>query len=299
MSQITIRSYEHAADFEPVRRFLIEAYEPGRAPRSWLEPRWAYMHYHPLIKGLPLREIGIFEEDGVMVGMINFEHSMAFAYFQARPGFEHIQPVMFEYALDHVGGWSRSLEREVLGLYINEQDATLIDLAKRNEFVHESRWDEPHSRMILDEPVIVPEVPAGFRLQSLEEENDLGKINAVLWRGFNHEGDPPDDEIPGREHMQRAPGFCRDLTIVAVTPTGDYASFAGMWVDGNRVAYVEPVATDPEYRRMGLGAAAVLETLRRAADLGAEVAWVGSDQDFYTAIGFTTEFSNELWLRDR
>ena len=43
----------------------------------------------------------------------------------------------------------------------------------------------------------------------------------------------------------------------------------------------------------------VLETLRRVQDLGAEVAWVGSDQEFYRAIGFVSEFTNELWLRDR
>jgi predicted N-acetyltransferase YhbS len=298
--QISIRSYDHAADFDAVGRFLVEVYEPGRALANWLEPRWQYMHYHPFIEGLPLDLIGVVEEDGEMVGLVTFEHSPAFANFQTRPGHDHVKEAMFDYAVGRFGGWSHNLEREVLGVFLNEFDTTLINLAKSHGFTQMPEWDEPHSRFLLDRPVEVPPLPDGFRLQSLEDENDLRKINAVLWRGFDHEGPPPDGEIPGREHMQRAPGFRKDLTIVVVTPEGDYASFAGMWiVPENRLAYVEPVATDPEYRRMGLGAAAVLETLRRVADLGAEVAWVGSDQDFYHAIGFTTEFRNELWLRDR
>ena len=258
------------------------------------------MHFHPLIEGLPLEEIGVVEEGGEVVGVVHFEHSLAFAYFQTRPGSEHIKADMFDYAIAHFGGWSRSLGRDIHGLFINESDVGLRELAGAAGFTREDRWDETHSRFLLDAPVAVPALPDGFRLQSLDDENDLAKVNAVLWRGFNHEGPPPDDEIPGRRFMQRAPNFRKDLTIVAVAPDGRYVSYAGMWiVPENRLAYVEPVATDPDFRRMGLGAAAVLETLRRVSDLGADVAWVGSDQEFYTSLGFTSEFRNELWVRDR
>ena len=96
----------------------------------------------------------------------------------------------------------------------------------------------------------------------------------------------------------RAPNFLKDLTVVVVAPDENYVSYSGMWVvPENRVAYVEPVATDPDYRRMGLGKAAVLESLRRAAALGAEVAWVGSDQGFYKAIGFETMFAAYPWVK--
>jgi predicted N-acetyltransferase YhbS len=295
-----IRSYDSAADFDAVGRFLIEVYEPGQTLSNWLQPRWEYMHYHPLIQGVPVDEIAIVEEGGEMAGMVHFEHSVPFVYFQTRPGHDHLKPAMFDYAVDHFGGWSRSLERDLLGLYIHDSDTTLIELARSHGFTRLPERDEAHSRFLLDRPVVVPPLPDGFRLQSLDEENDLRKINAVLWRGFNHEGPPPGSEIAGREFMQQAPNFRKDLTIVAVAPGGDYGSFAGLWVvPENRIAYVEPVATDPKYRRMGLGAAAVLETLRRGADLGAEVAWVGSGQAFYKAIGFTTEFRIELWVRDR
>ncbi len=143
-------------------------------------------------------------------------------------------------------------------------------------------------------------LPEGFHLQSLADENDLRKINQVLWRGFNHQGPPPEEEIEGRKEAQAAPNFRHDLTIVAVAPSGDYVSFCGIWyVPENRLTYVEPVATDPDFRRMGLGKAVVLEGIRRTVPLGSEVAWVGSEQKFYEAIGFTKSYQAEAWIKYR
>jgi predicted N-acetyltransferase YhbS len=96
--------------------------------------------------------------------------------------------------------------------------------------------------------------------------------------------------------MQSAANFRRDLNIVAIAPDGAYAAYAGTWYEPlNRYAYVEPVATDPTYRRLGLGRAAVLEGVRRCGLLGAEVAYVGSDQEFYKAIGFELIFNTQCW----
>jgi predicted N-acetyltransferase YhbS len=48
---------------------------------------------------------------------------------------------------------------------------------------------------------------------------------------------------------------------------------------------------------MGLGKAAVLEGIRRCGELGATVAYVGSDQEFYLAIGFTKVYNNDCWRK--
>ncbi|MCJ7551114.1 MAG: GNAT family N-acetyltransferase, partial [Anaerolineae bacterium] len=145
------------------------------------------------------------------------------------------------------------------------------------------------------------ELPEGFRLKSLADDNDLVKINRVLWRGFNHEGEPPegDEDLEGRRKMQSGPNFRHDLTIVVEAPDGNFVSFCGMWYENvNRIAYVEPVATDPDYRRMGLGKAAVWEGIRRCGAEGATVAYVGSDQKFYHAIGFRTLHYRNCWTKN-
>jgi predicted N-acetyltransferase YhbS len=65
----------------------------------------------------------------------------------------------------------------------------------------------------------------------------------------------------------------------------------------NRFAYVEPVATDPAYRRLGLGKAAVLEGIRRCAELDATVAYVGNDLPIYRSVGFQKIYVSECWLK--
>jgi predicted N-acetyltransferase YhbS len=81
-----------------------------------------------------------------------------------------------------------------------------------------------------------------------------------------------------------------------VAPDGEFVSYCGMWYEpGTGYALVEPVATDPRYRRMGLGRAAVLEAVRRCGVLGARQAFVGSSQQFYYSIGFYPCCNETFW----
>ena len=60
---------------------------------------------------------------------------------------------------------------------------------------------------------------------------------------------------------------------------------------------MEPVCTDSDYRRMGVGTAAVMEGIRRCAEEGATVAFVGSEQPFYHTMGFEKLFNIPLWAK--
>lgn len=92
------------------------------------------------------------------------------------------------------------------------------------------------------------------------------------------------------------PHLNRDLNIAVVAPDGSYAAYCGIWYDpATAYALVEPVCIDPDHRRRGCGRAAVLEAAHRCAQLGAEVAYVGSDQPFYYAVGFAPHSSGTWW----
>lgn len=294
---VTARPYNPASDYEPASRFFIGVYEPTDRLLNWLQPRWEYMHHHPFIADVPLERILVFEDDGRIVGLAHPEDKLAFVYFQRAPGYDGILPAMFAHANEFFGGPSIMLQRDIIGLFINDFDQTLEDLAASFGYepldIHDG-----YSKYDLTRPVPEVTIPDGYRLQSLAEENDQQKINLCLWRGFNHEGEIPEADLNGPAVAQHAPNFRRDHTIVAVAPNGDYVSYAGIWhVPENRLAYVEPVATDPVHRRLGLGRACVLETLRRVQTAGAEVAWVGSDQPFYAAMGFEKRFQRNLWVK--
>lgn len=73
-----------------------------------------------------------------------------------------------------------------------------------------------------------------------------------------------------------------------------------MWYDQEAgFAVIEPVATDPDYRKMGLGKAAVLEGIRRTGELGAKTALVGSSQQFYYSIGLRPFSTATIWRKSK
>jgi N-acetylglutamate synthase-like GNAT family acetyltransferase len=92
------------------------------------------------------------------------------------------------------------------------------------------------------------------------------------------------------------PNVNLNLKIAIADPNGNFVSYCGMWYDINSEdALVEPVATEPAYRKMGLGKAAVLEGIKRCGELGAKRAFVCSSQQFYYNIGFRPYTSSTCW----
>jgi predicted N-acetyltransferase YhbS len=294
----SVRPYDPEQDYEAVGRFLVRTYAPAAVHRNWLQPRWEYMHYHPLLQESwsDLEACGVWENGGEIVGVTHFEHRRGVNYLEVDPCYPALKREMLEYAEANLFGEFK--DGTAVHVYIDDRDDELRAIA--TELGYEPKPDLAERTSTLGIPDPFPEIRVreGFRLQSLEDEFDVRKIHRVMHRGFGHVGEPPEDELDSRRRKLSAPGLRRDLTLVAVAPDGDYASFCGMWMDyDNRVCYIEPVATDPDYRRMGLGTAVVLEGLRRCGAEGATIAYVGSDQAFYESIGFAVTHSRTPWKK--
>jgi predicted N-acetyltransferase YhbS len=255
------------------------------------------MHFHPSIKAMDLSKIGIAEEYGEILGVVHFEANHAEVFIQAHPDHQELKEILLDHAEnDGFQGMSRSKNRLFRAVFVNDFDAELESIVIERGYEKWEDFAQPMALYMMDKPVPPVELPAGYQVQSLAEENDLRKINRVLWRGFNHPGSPPEEEIEGRKFGQQAPNFRKDLTIVTVAPDGNYVSYCGMYyIPQNKIAYLEPLATDPDYRRMGMAKAAVYESMRRVKELGAKEVWVGSGQEFYLALGFEVKFTAYPW----
>jgi len=292
----TVRQYNHAADFEKVGRFLVRTYRPAGTHINWHQPRWGYMHFHPLIRQVELDAIGLWEVHGEIVAVVHPEHSMGTAYFEVDPACDVLKDEMLTYAERHMSVAGDGVRR--LRVYINDQDDDFQRRAAERGYT-KGEGCEPMSHLYIREPLPAIRLADGFRLKNLAEENDLAKVDRVLHRGFNHGGEPPSGGTAGRQFMQSAPNFRKELNVVAVAPDGNFASYCGIWCEPvHKVAYIEPVATDPDYRRRGLGRAVVLEGIRRCGELGAEVACVGSVHPFYLSLGFRQVYNRTAWQRE-
>jgi GNAT superfamily N-acetyltransferase len=297
---ITFRHYIDPADYKRIDDFLIRHYQPGNRDGKWIEPSWEYMHFHPALDSASLDKIGIWEDAGEIVAVVNYEWHLGDAFFQFRPAYRHLRQEMLDYAEANLFGLSKRDRRKYLCAYVNDNDEEFVSLVKGRGYEIDVEGCRPMYQLAIPEPFPAITLPAGFRLLSLADECDWTKVNRVLWRGFNHEGEPPvtPEELESRRKMFDTPSGRRDLKIVVEAPDGEFVAFCGMFYEPyHKFAYVEPVATDPAYRRLGLGKAAVLEGIRRCGALGATVAYVGSNQKFYQAIGFTKVYNSDCWLK--
>ncbi|MGD8683129.1 MAG: GNAT family N-acetyltransferase [Chloroflexota bacterium] len=296
--RVTLRDYRHQQDYARVYRFLGELYQPDDRLPSWLPARWEYMHGHALIERIALSSIGVAEMGhGRIVGVVHPEHVPQERYLQVRPGHEAVRPLLLDWAEQHPADPGGSAAARV-AVFVDDADRSWQDLMAARGYVRSSEARETHARLRLDLPLPEARCPAGYRLTNLAEEDDPTKVHHVLWRGFDHDGEPPTDGRAERERAQRTPHFRQDLNLVAVEPGGAFVSYAGLWhMRALRVAYVEPVATDPGHRRRGLARALLAEGLRRVREEGATTAWVGSDQALYRELGFEVTASSSLWQR--
>jgi GNAT superfamily N-acetyltransferase len=297
---IKIRNYAHPDDYNKISEFLIAHYKPGNADGNWIEPVWEYMHGHPFLDGTSLQKIGVWEDKGEIVAVVHYESILGEAFFEFHPAYHHLRDEMLAHAERHLTGISKKDGRKYLHAYINDNDPESQALMQSRGYEKDPERTRPMYQFVIPEPFPGITLPDGFRLTSLAEDCDWVKVHRVLWRGFDHGDDVPmnEEELESRRKMFDTPKARRDLKIAVAAPNGDIAAFCGMFYEPNgKFAYVEPVATDPVYRRMGLGKAAVLEGIRRCGELGATVAYVGSDQDFYKALGFRYVYNSECWVK--
>jgi len=297
---LTCRPYHHNSDYARVSEFLIAHHQPGNLDGNWLEPAWEYMHFHPALDGACLGKIGIWEDSGEIVAVAHPEWRLGEAFFQRHPAYRRLCGEMLDYAEANLAGVSCQDGRRYLRAYVNDDDPDFLALVQARGYVQDPEETRPLYCFKIPTPYPAIPLAEGFRLTSLAEECDWAKVHRALWRGFDHEGEPPmsDEELESRRRMFDTPKARRDLKIAVAAPDGAFVAFCGMFYEpAGRFAYVEPVATDPAYRRLGLGRAAVLEGIRRCASLGATVAYVGSDQQFYQAIGFKKVCNSECWVK--
>lgn len=290
--KITLRRYRLLSDFERVSQFMRLNFKKYQLGGNVPQPFWEYAHTHPYFNHSLTHRIGIWEENEEIVGIACYEMNVGECYFSTKEGYDFLKQEMVEYAETELS--KRSADQYSLDVRVYDYEEHLIKLLVQKGY--HKVYSEPIRVYNYDSGFSMRTLPEGFTFLTLENENDLRKINDVLWRGFNH-GDEPNDDLDSRLLMQSGPHFRKDLTAIIKAPNGEYACFAGMWVDGvNDFAYLEPLATAPRYRSLGLATVAVTELMKRTEQLGATYCFGGAP-DFYPKIGFETACHREMWSK--
>ena len=238
--------------------------------------RFAWMMAHPDLDTDKLSKIALFRaENGTLVGVALFDTAFENRWFMIHSiADEKLFREMIEYAAQ--------IDGDAVTLKVNRKDFALCGLLRNLGFASH------HAESVLEinlSNITVPSLPCGFCFNEPNGVISELQWRTVLHRGFGGVGVPkvPTDDIRIAEKQLMSPEYNKTFVICGE----EYTAFCGVWYGGGRTAYIEPVATVPECRRMGLGRAVVLEGMRRVREKGAERAIVISDSEFYYKIGMT------------
>jgi hypothetical protein len=291
---IVQRRYKLLGDFDKVLKYLTDIYNIETLNSYLLPQFFEYAHTHPAFNHKLTHRFGLWEDNNGIVGIACYEMNIGECFINIKDGYNSLLPGMIKYSEDNLS------EKNSLSIWIVEKEAEKKSLIEKMGYkkIH----SEPVTIFTYDKPFPEKALPKEFSVISLEDENDFDKIDDCLWYGFDHGPGPALgaglEKIDDRIQMQSGPHFRKDLTTVIKAPNGDYACFAGMWIDEqNKYAYLEPLATQPKYRRMGLATIALAEGMKKTKKLGAKYCF-GGTREFYHDIGFKTIANRELWKKE-
>lgn len=290
---IKIRRYSLLADFDKVSCFIDKNYDSDTLNSYLLRPFFEYAHTHPAFNHKLTHRFGLWEDDGKLVGVTCYEMDLGGCYISVKEGYENLFQEIVDYSEDEL---AKAIDnKRKLGVWITDKERQKSKILQEKGY--KKVYSEPVNIFTYDKEFLEVKLPEGFSIISLEDENDFKKINDCLWKGFNH-GPEPDDDLDCRMLMQSGPNFSKELTTIIKAPNGDYACFAGMWFnEANKYAYLEPLATTPEYRKMGLATIALTEGMKKTKLLGAKYCF-GGMFDYYKKIGFETICYREKWEKE-
>ena len=297
MTGVSSRPLRQPDDFWPVRDFLGALYPITPPGTVWEVRRWDGSMWHSDPPGVAPERV---ERTRLWVtaGGRIVAAAMSEGDRQIHP---HVHPA-FGHLLAEVIAWSEEAaaaagDDRVL-LHVWDHDEPTRRIAVERGYQQSTGWEVLRSLRLGTAVLPAPVVQPGYTVRATRREADdqaiADLLNAAFHRTIHRAADLTN-------FHRWAPSFRRELDLVADPGDGTLAAYAAVcWDSCNRHGIFEPVCTHPDHRRRGLARALMLEGMRRAHDLGAEVVDVGTgDMDpanaLYASLPFSETYRGRYW----
>jgi len=289
MSNITSRVYENEKDFQTIINLLTKVRPPER------------------LNDYPTK--------------VNIEENLAWENVRAntRIWFDHDRPIGWAYVDDfsnlrwefdsqynetigtEIVEWGESCIQKSEGASLDasckESHTERISFLKRNGF-HQTETTSIFLVRYLSEPIPEPELPQGFVIRPIKGMEEAEAVASTHRAAFGTEYMTTERRIAIMSTSEYDPS----LDLVLIAPDGSIAAYCSCSVNKDEKAGdTDPVATHPNYQRMGLARALLIKGMQLLKERGMVSAHLGTSGDNIAmqktaeSVGFTIEYKN-LWF---
>lgn len=292
MKNITTRQFSVLADCGRIYQFMLDIYERdwrNGVPAPFFE--YAFSSFASWMDITYSYKNRIWEDNGEIVAFCFYESPVTDIYFSLKPGYEELAREMIVYADEHMPIKGGKIQLILFG----GQDALMKAAGQHGYYqVSEAIDMQFDFEEALDYPL-----PEGFHFVR-PEDYDVVKGNKCVWKGFDHEQSegPWNYQCEQNDYLLSvAPHSTWEYAAAIANKEGEYVCYAGMWwTPENKLAYMEPLCTVPEYRHKGLASAALSELYHRMKKLGA-THMTGGMNEFYRKIGYRPAVKWTYWQK--
>jgi ribosomal protein S18 acetylase RimI-like enzyme len=158
----------------------------------------------------------------------------------------------------------------------------------------------------LADPIPAPTLPLGFVIRSVTGEQEVGALVALHRAAFGTENLSSDDRLS----WMRTSDYDSNLDLVAVAPDGRLAAYCFCGISqednartGRNEGFTDPVATHPDFQKLGLATALLLHGMRLLRDQGVDWAVLSTLNDNIAmqrtaqAVGFQVAWESQWFSR--
>lgn len=265
--------------YQQVCDFLIELYKKNNYHHNWNWARFEWMHEHSLTKKELLDYMGLWFDDDHLIGAALIDMFFGEAFVGVLPQYQYLYTEVLKYAFDNLK------DDQGLGVALHDDNKLEIDEAIKQGF-EKVDADETDCVIELNKefPIFIPD---GFSVETFDAQENAQDMEWLCYQGFGNGNDKEEFLKQYKKPTGMRPHFNPYLCIVVKNSQGELMATASTWYDSRTdYAYVEPVCVIPSCRKMGLGKVAVLTAINHARELGAKIAIVNSDQEYYKRLGF-------------
>jgi GNAT superfamily N-acetyltransferase len=294
---VVSRGYDAELDFQRVMGFLRDSFAETGSLHNWLPPRFENSRAEVAAGTRLWEEVG--GPEPRIVAVANPE--VRFLYFiQMDPDYTYLEGEVVRWIVDYCASQKASDEGLKISVVALEGNPAREAALGEHGFERGQVYGILRLRAV-DTPIPDFRSPEGYVIRSVQPEEDFDRIAAAIRVVFGHGAWFTGEML---EELSRASFYRGDLDLVAVAPNGDIASFCTFRMDpSSRATELEPMGTLPDYRRMGLAKALLVEGFRRLVRYDPTLLYIGGAADtpeanrLYEVTGFTERYDYYFWWK--
>ncbi len=304
-SNIICRPIRGDDDFWKIRQLLDDTYDITPTGFNWEVRRWdGRRFYNKTSDWNPdwIKRVRIWETDnGKIIGAVHPEGKGGNTFLQLHPDFRFLEEEMIAWAEDNLFTTNKEGKR-CLNIFVFEYDSPRRLILEKRGYKKTESGGVLRRLRFGNQFLPKSELADGYTLDVIHGDNmnDYQKLADLLNAAFNRDFHKAEEF---NTFSKYAPSYCKNMDLVAVTPDGSYAAYAGIPYNKDKLYGIfEPVCTHPDHQRKGLAKALMIEGLNRLKALGASDVYVGTGDQIaasklYDSIGFTEAYKEYLWQK--